>query len=104
MRRRLRAARVPEEGGSRPARIFSSVDLPEPFGPTRPTWSSSKTPSDKALEERRRAEGLGELLTGNEQLSQRGLLRARFLDHASRLMLVCARRPRQLDPLAILSG
>ena len=45
MRSRLRAARVPDDGGSRPARIFSSVDLPEPLGPTRPTWSPSKTPS-----------------------------------------------------------
>src|SRR5512139_3766301 len=47
MRSRRRAARVPEVGSSRPARILRSVVLPEPFGPTRPAWSPSKTPSDR---------------------------------------------------------
>src|SRR5437867_3395619 len=28
----------------RPARIFSSVDLPEPVGPTRPAWSPTNLP------------------------------------------------------------
>ena len=35
-----------ESGDSRPARILRRVDLPEPFGPTRPTWSPSKSPKD----------------------------------------------------------
>ena len=33
---------------SRPARILRRVDLPEPFGPTRPTWSPSKSPNDSS--------------------------------------------------------
>lgn len=33
------AVTVPSVGGSRPARIRSIVDLPEPFSPIRPlTW------------------------------------------------------------------
>ena len=71
MRRRLRAARVPDEGGSSPARIFSSVDLPEPFGPDEADVVALEDAERQALEERRRAEGLGELLAGDEQLSQR---------------------------------
>ena len=52
----------------------------------------------QALEERRRAEGLGELLTGNEQLSQWGLLRrarsrSSFSSHAG-----LGEAARQLDP------
>ena len=31
-----------------PARIFSRVDLPEPLGPTRPTWSPSKNPNERS--------------------------------------------------------
>jgi hypothetical protein len=29
--------------------IFSKVDLPEPFGPTNPTWSPSANPTDKSV-------------------------------------------------------
>src|SRR5687767_2781527 len=47
MRSRLRTERVPEDGGSRPASIFNKVDLPDPFGPTRPMWSPSKIPKDR---------------------------------------------------------
>src|SRR5689334_11924710 len=48
MRRRLRAARVPADGSSSPPRTRSSVVLPDPFGPTRPTWSPSKIPKDRS--------------------------------------------------------
>ena len=41
-----RSERRPRSGDSRPARIFRRVDLPAPFGPTRPTWSPSKSPKD----------------------------------------------------------
>src|SRR5512134_841965 len=47
MRSPRRAARVPEVASSRPPRILRRVVLPEPFGPTRPAWSPSKTPSDR---------------------------------------------------------
>src|SRR5581483_3573862 len=40
-----RSEREPAYGGMRPARIFSSVDFPEPLGPTRPAWSPSNHPS-----------------------------------------------------------
>src|SRR5258706_8354225 len=34
-------AQIPESGVSTPPRIFNSVDLPAPLGPTSPTWSPS---------------------------------------------------------------
>ena len=36
----------PGAGSSSPARMRSSVVLPEPFGPTSPMWSPSKMPSE----------------------------------------------------------
>ena len=53
-RSRLRTERVPADGSSRPARIRSSVDLPDPLGPMSPMWSPSKIPNDEVLEERAR--------------------------------------------------
>src|SRR5438445_11372447 len=40
-----RTERVPASGVVTPARILSSVDLPEPLGPTRPAWSPSNSPN-----------------------------------------------------------
>ena len=42
----LRAATDPASGASNPARIRSSVDLPEPFGPMSPSLSPSDTESE----------------------------------------------------------
>ena len=39
----LRMATSPLSGSTRPERISSSVDLPEPFGPIRPMRSPSET-------------------------------------------------------------
>jgi hypothetical protein len=36
----------PDDGSSSPARIFSSVDLPAPFGPTTPTRCCGATVTD----------------------------------------------------------
>src|SRR6516162_8581245 len=33
---------VPDDGGSRPRRIFKSVDLPAPFGPSKPMQPGSR--------------------------------------------------------------
>jgi hypothetical protein len=43
MRVRLRTATSPESAEIKPARIFSSVDLPDPFGPIRPMRAPSET-------------------------------------------------------------
>src|SRR5438445_4061316 len=59
----------------RPARIFSSVDLPEPLGPTRPAWSPSNNPNDRLSKSDRAAY---DLLTVS-QLSRSGrAIRAYF--------------------------
>src|SRR5260221_10416615 len=39
--------RSPASGGSSPARILSSVDLPAPFGPIRPTFSPARRSRDR---------------------------------------------------------
>ena len=62
-----RTARVPRSGGSIPARILRSVDLPEPLGPTRPTWSPSRRPNDSCVEERAGPVGLADRLAAQEQ-------------------------------------
>ena len=46
MRVSLRTVRMPVSGSSKPAMIFSSVDLPEPFGPINP----SRSPSEMCME------------------------------------------------------
>src|SRR6266850_1749924 len=48
MRTPPRSERDPRSGGMTPARILSRVDLPEPLGPTRPTWSPSNNPNDRS--------------------------------------------------------
>src|SRR5262249_30959580 len=40
---------VPSSGASRPARRRSSVDLPAPLGPTRPTRSPARRLSDRSV-------------------------------------------------------
>ena len=51
---------MPESGSSCPARISSSVDLPEPFGPMRPRRSPSEMPSEMFSNRSAGTEGLGE--------------------------------------------
>jgi hypothetical protein len=45
MRRERRPDTTPASGFSCPARIFSSVDFPAPFGPIKPVRSPSSIPS-----------------------------------------------------------
>src|SRR5512134_283269 len=100
MRSRLRAARVPDEGGSRPARILSSVDLPEPFGPTSPTWSPSNTPSDRSSKSGAAPNAL--CSSWQETSSSGNVARcdACRIGHASPLMLVRTPPARQLGRAA----
>jgi len=46
-------SRLGGEDGSRPARIRSSVVLPEPLGPTRPAQSPSKSQKEMSSKSRR---------------------------------------------------
>ena len=46
---------APESGGSSPAMIRSSVDLPEPFSPMMPTRSSAETTKETSVSTRRSA-------------------------------------------------
>ena len=59
--RARRSERVPASGSSRPASSFSSVDLPEPFGPIRPTRSPARRSSDRSVNSGR-GPSLGQLL------------------------------------------
>ena len=54
-------------GSSSPARIRSSVDLPEPFGPTTPRRSPSAIAEREVGEERGRSERLADALAGDER-------------------------------------
>src|SRR5689334_25277834 len=56
-----RSDREPRSAGSIPARILSNVDLPEPFGPTRPAWSPSKSPKVRPSKRLRSEEHTSEL-------------------------------------------
>lgn len=47
MTRPLLGESMPESAVSRPAKIFISVDLPEPFGPIRPILSFDEIPNDR---------------------------------------------------------
>src|SRR5579885_1268698 len=68
MRASFRAERAPESGGRSPARICSSVDLPEPLGPMRPrrspsarlreiSWNSGRAPKETPMPEATRRTG-----------------------------------------------
>ena len=71
---------LPASGSSSRASIFSSVVLPAPFGPHRPTRSPSPICHVTCIEQRAIAEGLGEF---------------RELDHDE---MPCIRRPRRPSP------
>ena len=57
---RRRSATVPVSGGSRPAMIRSSVDLPEPLGPSSAVSEPSGTSSETSSSAREVAEALGD--------------------------------------------
>src|SRR5947199_6593292 len=106
MRVPLRSEREPASGSSSPARIFKSVDLPEPLGPTSPTRSPSKRPNvrfsnsgrapncfDTDSQERRRGR---ELMAGGGRVSRTGSLRRQMITDPARELVF--RHPARREP------
>src|SRR3989440_832444 len=71
-----RTERVRASGVVTPARIFSSVDLPEPLGPTRPAWSPSNSPNVRPSKSDRVPKAL--LMASQLSRSGRGIRRYFF--------------------------
>src|SRR5215469_5536414 len=93
--RRLRRSEIsPESDASRPAKIFSSVDFPEPFAPINPMRSPSEMVSEIPLNRVRELKDFERL----EQLARRAMQEGNFQDNRSGATVSVAFGPQKVMP------
>ncbi len=93
--RRLRRSEIsPESDVSRPARIFSSVDFPEPFGPISPSRSPSEMVSEMPLNRVRELKDFDR----SEQLPRRAMKEGNLQDNRSGTTVSVAFAPQNVMP------